>query len=407
MEGTAWGILQNTVGNKPSIPLYDRTCMLGRGNPAMNITTLTISSQHFMIQAKEDEKKGEKKYSLTDTSTNGTYLNQTVVGKNGRVEIQLYDEISLLSPIKEKESASYMFLVFDKLKEEEENGGPQKKYNFGRLIGKGSFARVREVTDKATNKKYAMKIIDRNNTSVVSDEKQIFNEFEILRKMSHKNVIGLYDVFLTPSTLYIVFELVDGGDLFHLLEQKGCLNEMECRLVMQQLLQGLQYLHHNHVIHRDIKPENLLLTKTNVVKISDFGLSKSINHTVAKTCCGTPMYVSPEVLSGKAYDEKTDVWSAGVVFYTLVCGFQPFTTTEKDTGNRELFDRIENGHYKFPSPYWDNISTEIKNCIQLMLTVNPMKRPTVRECLLFPFFSGKKRERGDFYQPSPKRYYTD
>lgn len=181
------------------------------------------------------------------------------------------------------------------------------------------------------------------------------------------------------------------GDLYALLKKKGCLTEDECRCVMKQVLSGLQYLHEHGIIHRDIKLENLLIAEDGRLKITDFGISKDIRHEAAQTICGTPMYVSPELLNGKEYDQKTDIWSAGVVLYSLACGFQPFRPGDEDKGNREMFDQIMNGYYKYPSPYWDNVSPELKDLIDHMLTVDPKYRYDAKMCMYHPFFQIVKR----------------
>ncbi|GAB1220378.1 hypothetical protein ENUP19_0052G0061 [Entamoeba nuttalli] len=409
MSDSAWGVLECTTPKYPSIPLYDTTSLFGRNNTSMKIRNLTISSRHFIIQVKQEG--NEKKYICIDTSTNGTYINNEIMGKRmATKEIKLYDEISMLDPQKDEGSISYIFIPFEEQKKEKIEGGPQNKYDIGRYLGSGNFARVREVIEKDNKQKYAIKIIDRQKMKEIGEnEKVVLNEYSIMKKLHHINIIQLHDVFLTQEYFYLVFELVDGGDLFKLTLNKGCLNEKECRIVIKQIFYGIKYLHQNKIIHRDIKLENILLTSNGIIKITDFGLSKDTKKSIAETICGTPMYVSPELLSGQNYNEKTDIWSAGVVLYTIACGFQPFRseneTEDGKGGNRELFDLILNGYYQFISPYWDNISLELKDLISHMLIVNPKQRYDIEECLSHPFITSTKRDNLDLNQPAIKREY--
>jgi len=144
-------------------------------------------------------------------------------------------------------------------------------------------------------------------------------------------------------------------------------------------------MHSNGIAHRDLKPENLLVTgsSNDIIKISDFGLSKDFGQDNLKTSCGTPDYVAPEVLKGKPYDCSVDIWSIGVITYILLCGFPPFY------GNSEqvIFNKILRAEYNYPSPDWDNITTDAKQFIDALLVLNPTDRPTADQCLESPWIS--------------------
>ena len=396
-----WALLQCTDPSLPSIPLYDQTTILGRVNPMMKITTPAISSKHFKIY--KEERQRTQLYFLEDISTNGTYLNnERIPQKREPTQIKLFDQITLLSP-KEPLHISYVFLPLREFEEEKEGNSPFDKYEMKQLIGHGGYSRVFEViehksidgSEKKSEQKYALKIIDRQFIQDQSHSQQpLLNEYNILRKLNHRNVIHLHDVFLTHSFFYLVFELIEGGDLYKLITNKGQLNELECRNIIKQMLHGLQYLHQNNIIHRDLKLENILLTRSGEVKITDFGLSKNLAKDIARTQCGTAIYASPEVLKGQRQTEKSDVWSVGVILYTLAGGYQPFiprTGNLNDLGNRELFDLITNAYYTFPSPRWDHVSMELKDLIDHTLMVNPSDRYSIDDCLNHPFISGMKR----------------
>jgi len=146
-------------------------------------------------------------------------------------------------------------------------------------------------------------------------------------------------------------------------------------------------MHSNGIAHRDLKPENLLVTgeHLDVIKISDFGLSKDFGRENLKTSCGTPDYVAPEVLRGTNYDNSVDVWSIGVITYILLCGFPPFY----GNNDQQIFNKILKCEYDFPSPDWDNISAEAKEFIGALLVLNPNERPSAEQCLESPWILNK------------------
>jgi len=174
-----------------------------------------------------------------------------------------------------------------------------------------------------------------------------------------------------------------GGELFDQIIAKGSYSEKDAANIIRQILKAISYMHSNGIAHRDLKPENLLVTGTNndVIKISDFGLSKDFGQENLKTSCGTPDYVAPEVLRGTTYDHSVDIWSVGVITYILLCGFPPFYGTT----DQQIFNKILRAEYDYPSPDWDNISSEAKSFIDALLVLNPNDRPTAEQCLESPW----------------------
>jgi len=200
-------------------------------------------------------------------------------------------------------------------------------------------------------------------------------QVDILKKVDHPYIVKCYDAFDTKECMFLVMEIMKGGELFDRIVDKGHFTEQDAVGVTAKLLSAIKYLHDIGIAHRDLKPENLLMadeTENAEVKITDFGLSKVFDDhsTVMQTPCGTPGYIAPEVLQMAGYDKQCDLWSMGVIVYILLCGFPPFYADN----DAQLFEKIKRGEYEFLRPYWDPISTEAKSFIRNMLVVDPKKR---------------------------------
>ncbi|KAI8851492.1 kinase-like domain-containing protein [Chytridium lagenaria] len=256
-------------------------------------------------------------------------------------------------------------------------------YNIGRVLGKGSFATVKEVERKADGKKFAVKIIER--ASMKGKENAIKGEIAVLRNMHHPNIIGLQDLYETDKQLFIVTDLATGGELFDKIVEKGSYTEKDAATIVKQILEGIAYIHDMDIVHRDLKPENLLLLnekEDSPVKITDFGLSKvAISDDFLQTACGTPGYVAPEVLRKTGHGKPVDIWALGVITYVLLCGYTPFWG---DT-QTELLQSILEGAYEFEDDPWSNISQAAKDFIASMLILDSHVRPTARELLNNPW----------------------
>jgi len=237
-------------------------------------------------------------------------------------------------------------------------------YDMKDELGKGAFSVVKLAINKKTGEKVAVKVIDKTQASAESDEKRLKTEVAILKQVKHPNIVCLKDLYETPQNLYLVMELVTGGELFDKIVEKGQYTEKEAAATVKKILNSVDYLHDVNIAHRDLKPENLLLRgddETDVM-LSDFGLSKIINQdTMMETACGTPYYVAPEVLSAQGYDKEVDLWSVGVITYLLLCGFPPFYGETLP----EVFEQIMKADYDFPDPYWTDIS---KKCQRFYCT---------------------------------------
>lgn len=258
------------------------------------------------------------------------------------------------------------------------------KYKVGRVIGEGKFAVVRECTEKARKIPFALKMI--NKTKVKEDYTALKNEVSILRKVKHENIVQLVEEFETPTHHYLIFELVNGGDLFELISQTNNYCEQDASSMISDICRGVSHLHGLNIVHRDIKPENILVHKTKteqkILKLADMGLATYATEPLF-TVCGTPTYVAPEVVAEIGYGLKADIWSIGVLTYILLCGFPPFSSDIDDQD--ELFDKILEGKFEFVSPYWDDVTEQAKELIRSMLCLDVSKRPTADELLTNPW----------------------
>uniref|UniRef100_A0A3P8XTL8 Protein kinase domain-containing protein n=1 Tax=Esox lucius TaxID=8010 RepID=A0A3P8XTL8_ESOLU len=215
------------------------------------------------------------------------------------------------------------------------------------------------------------------------------NLWEVLQEvLKHANIVSLEDIFESKSHLYLVMQLVSGGELFDRIVEKGFYTEKDASKLIQQILDAVKYLHDMGIVHRDLKPENLLyysMDEDSKIMISDFGLSKiEGSGSVMSTACGTPGYVAPEVLAQKPYSKAVDCWSIGVIAYILLCGYPPFY----DENDAKLFEQILKAEYEFDSPYWDDISDSAKDFIVHLMEKDPTIRYTCDQALQHPWIAG-------------------
>ena len=268
---------------------------------------------------------------------------------------------------------------------------PDEDYKKVKFLGEGSFAAVYSVENKITGEIRAMKIINKSASCSIEDDKEIFNEINILRTMDHPNILKIFEFYSNKESYSIVTELCSGGELFQEIIEKGPFNEKYCAYVMYQIFSAINYCHKMHILHRDLKPENILIAKRDkndfpLVKICDFGTSKMFEKgTVQKKLVGSSYYIAPEVLK-KHYDEKCDIWSCGVILYILLSARPPFGG-ESDS---EIMEKVSKGKYDLKSPPFDTISQEAKDLIQSCLTMEVSKRISAEEALKHPFLKMNK-----------------
>ncbi|KAK7103414.1 hypothetical protein V1264_018313 [Littorina saxatilis] len=241
------------------------------------------------------------------------------------------------------------------------------KYRLIKTIGKGNFAKVKLAKHVPTGKEVAIKIIDKTQLNPSSLQK-LFREVRIMKLLDHPNIVKIFEVIETEKTLYLVMEYASGGEVFDYLVAHGRMKEKEARAKFRQIVSAVQYCHQKHIVHRDLKAENLLLDGDMNIKIADYGFSNEfVPGNKLDTFCGSPPYAAPELFQGKKYDgPEVDVWSLGVILYTLVSGSLPF-----DGQNlKELRERVLRGKYRIPF----YMSTDCENLLKKFLVLNPMKR---------------------------------
>lgn len=257
-----------------------------------------------------------------------------------------------------------------------------QRYELGRMLGQGTFAKVYHARNLKTGESVAIKIIDKEKVLKVGMIDQIKREISVMRLIRHPNVVELYEVMASKTKIYFVMEYAKGGELFNKVA-KGKLKEDAARKYFQQLIFAVDYCHSRGVCHRDLKPENLLLDENGNLKVSDFGLSALAESKhqdgLLHTTCGTPAYVSPEVINRKGYDGvKADIWSCGVILFVLLAGCLPF----HDVNLMELYRKIGKGEFKFPN--W--FAPEVRKLVSKMLDPNPKTRISIEKIMQNSWF---------------------
>jgi len=250
------------------------------------------------------------------------------------------------------------------------------KYEIGKTIGEGTFGKVKSAINTETGEQVALKVLDKSAIQKQNMGPQIKKEISIMKMVSHPHVVRLIEVLASRTKIFIVLEMVTGGELFDKIVAEGRFSEDKARFYFRQLLAGVEYCHARGVCHRDLKPENLLLDENGNLKISDFGLSALYSGgtdegmKLLHTTCGTPNYVAPEVLADQGYDgRKADLWSCGVVLYVLLAGFLPFDENSMSA----LFKKIQAADFSYPR--W--FSQEVRGLLDRIMTVDVNKRLTI------------------------------
>lgn len=237
-----------------------------------------------------------------------------------------------------------------KLKDKNDKTKDNKSLNqfvLGEKLGEGMFGKVRLATHILTGEKVAIKLLEKVKILEQADKVRVEREIRILKQMKHNNIIQLYSVIQTNTTIYLIMEYSPGKELFEYIVSKRRLPESEACEFFQQILSGVDYMHKNRICHRDLKPENMLLDSNRTIKIIDFGLSNTYGRNeLLSTACGSPCYAAPEMIAGNKYQGlKIDIRSLGIILYAMVCGYLPF----EDVNNDALYKKILEGKFAVPS----------------------------------------------------------
>ncbi|ORZ02780.1 kinase-like domain-containing protein [Syncephalastrum racemosum] len=233
-----------------------------------------------------------------------------------------------------------------------------------------------------------LNVVLHTHTHNVGKEYMLDTEIDILKQIRHPHIISMHGLYEDKEAVYIVTDLAKGGELLLQLYNRGHYTETDAAKLTRQMLQGIAYLHEHDIVHRDLKPENLLLRSNepdSPLLISDFGMSRILKEhdDIMTTACGTPGYVAPEVLLREGYSTAADLWSAGVIVYTLLCGYTPFYGADMAA----LIESVISGRYEFDEEYWKDISDSAKDFINGLLTYDPAERLTAEAALQHPWLS--------------------
>lgn len=390
-----WARLMPLSGGGAPLELVDAEHQYVVGRNAGSDLVLNcqvVSGAHCKVYK---DKKARHCTFLMDTSTNGTFLgkDRERVGKgkqrilkNGEIIVFAKANTKINPPV--EEDISYMFVDVE---EDEKEQIIWKDYQQLQVLGTGAFAVVR-LAAKIDNpsEMVAVKIISKKKCDCEALEREV----AILQSIKHKHIIEILESRQTEDNLYLVLEYATGGELFDYIVDKGMLSEEESIPLIRQMLEALAYLHSRGIAHRDLKLENILMkddTKTEV-KISDFGLSRVVGEgSFMKTICGTPEYLAPEVLSEEAktrgYDKAVDMWSMGVILYTMLFGRRPFEGDEQ----KSVLGKVKLGIFDFPkdTPYSEAAADFIRKC----LTKDPSQRISAEDALKHTWLTrvGSKR----------------
>jgi 5'-AMP-activated protein kinase catalytic alpha subunit len=255
-------------------------------------------------------------------------------------------------------------------------------YIIKKTIGTGTFSTVKLGVHRITQKKVAVKILDKNKIESKDDLERIIREMQILTEMDHQNVIKIFKIYEEEDNFSIIMEYCEGGELFNYIVKKQRLSEDETCFFFYQIINGIEYIHSKGIAHRDLKPENLLIGKNKILKIIDFGLSNFYDgQKRLETPCGSPCYASPEMVKGKKYDGfNIDIWAIGVILFAMLCGYLPFEDDEND--NDILFSQIIKNKIDYPS-FLSELSLDM---LKKILVSDPLKRITVDEIKKHDFY---------------------
>lgn len=313
------------------------------------------------------------------------------------------ERVSTSAPVKSREVPIVSFPSSSAVK-----AGFFLKYDLGDVVGIGSTSVCHKCTRKSDKKLFACKVIDKRQIEVkfAGLLDQFYSEIKVLQMLDHPNIIRLEDVFETNDRIYMVMEMMLGGELFDYVVDKGTLSESEASSLVRKITSAVAHMHSRDVIHRDLKPENLLLTTKDEraeIQLIDFGLAKVMEDDVARSFLGTRGYLAPEMLQRNSYDKSIDIWALGVIVFVLLCGCLPFDDDSSKINSQD--DARKKFTLRFPK--WSlNLSESAKDLLKHLLDTNPKTRFTAEQALVHPWVSGRSVVVNNYLQ-SPGRILSN
>jgi len=286
---------------------------------------------------------------------------------------------------KEKKTKEQEFIVETPIEIEERINGSDKiiKYERGKFLGKGGFAKCYEMKRVDTGKIFAAKVFEKKALNTARTRKKLINEIKLHKKLHHQNIVNFEHFFEDKDSVYILLELCSNQTLNELVKRRKRLTEIEVQCYSLQIIKALKYIHSHRIIHRDLKLGNLFLTNKLELKLGDFGLAAKLEYDGQRrrTVCGTPNYIAPEVLEKKnGHSYEVDIWSLGVVMYTMLFGRPPFETADV----KLTYKRIKMNSYSFPENI--KVDSTAKKLISSILNLDPSKRPSLDAIADHDFF---------------------
>lgn len=276
----------------------------------------------------------------------------------------------------------------------------KSQYRFGRVLGAGTFGVVRVAKNMVTGEEFAAKIILKKKLK--GQEGMILDEIKMLQQLNHPHIVAFHDWFESKDKFYIMTQMATGGELFDRIVNQGRFTESDAARCMQDVAEAIGYLHRRDIVHRDLKPENLLYVTEEPdsdLVLADFGIAKTLSSPEEKltSMAGSFGYAAPEVLRGTGHGKPCDIWSLGVVTYTVLSGYSPFRA---ETVN-EFMDEVSPGFEPvFHVKYWKHVSEDAKRFVRSLLQYDPEKRPTAEEVIRDPWLTGKSKHTTDDLLPN-------
>ncbi|KAK9461827.1 kinase-like domain-containing protein [Lipomyces oligophaga] len=290
--------------------------------------------------------------------------------------------------------SSGIFSIIGKIQNQPSTYDRRGNYRFGKVLGAGTYGIVKAATALDSGEQVAVKVILKKK--IKGHESMVEEELNLLQRLSHPHIVGFRDWFESKEKYYIVTQLATGGELFDRIVERGKFTEQDAVITVREILEAVDYLHEQNIVHRDLKPENLLYLTSDAASdlvLADFGIAKELEseNEVLNTMAGSFGYAAPEILLRTGHGKPCDIWSLGVITYTLLCGYIPFRS---ETVN-EFISEVQQVGVVFHEKYWREISPGAKEFIFSMLQYDPSRRATSTQLLQHPWLTGKSATTND------------